>query len=170
MNAYAVIISAPVTGTEPVTAGQLNALTVSLGRGNAAYDSSTRELRVTTHADAPTVDDAMRQVQADVERAAAIAGIRLDDRDELRAVSWERFEAEALRPSTPRGGLAGVAEVAEILGVSRARVYQLAKDHPDFPDPVADLAAGPVWDRAEVEAFERNWGRKRTGRPRKDQA
>lgn len=57
---------------------------------------------------------------------------------------------------TPR--LAGVAELAALLGVSKQRVTQLAKTK-RFPEPLADLAAGPVWDLADVEAWARETGR-----------
>lgn len=46
--------------------------------------------------------------------------------------------------------LVGPAEAAEILGVTSGRVSQLRHD-PSFARPVAVLAAGPVWARADVE-------------------
>lgn len=54
--------------------------------------------------------------------------------------------------------LVGVAEVATMLGVSRARVGQLAK-RADFPGPVARLAAGPVWDTSSIVEWARATGR-----------
>lgn len=54
--------------------------------------------------------------------------------------------------------LVGVAEVADMLGVTRTRVSQLASV-PGFPAPVARLAAGPVWDRKDVEAWAKETGR-----------
>lgn len=46
--------------------------------------------------------------------------------------------------------LAGVAEIATRFGVSRRAVgYWVTAD--GFPDPVATLAAGPVYDLTEVE-------------------
>jgi len=48
--------------------------------------------------------------------------------------------------------LAGLAEVAGLAGVSRSRAGQLAA-HPDFPEPVARLAMGPVWREDDVKAF-----------------
>jgi predicted DNA-binding transcriptional regulator AlpA len=44
----------------------------------------------------------------------------------------------------------GVTEVAQRLGVSRQRVHQL-RSTPDFPDPVAMLAAGPIWESIDIE-------------------
>ena len=48
--------------------------------------------------------------------------------------------------------LVGVAEVAEILGVSKQRIYQLAQ-RDDFPDPVRRLRATPIWSDAEMRDF-----------------
>jgi len=58
---------------------------------------------------------------------------------------------------------AGVSEVAALLGVSRQRVSELrARD--GFPEPIADLAAGPVWAVSSLKSFVANWPRK-PGRP-----
>jgi len=58
---------------------------------------------------------------------------------------------------------AGVSEVAELMGVSRQRVSEIrARD--DFPEPVAELAAGPVWAVSSLRSFVANWPRK-PGRP-----
>lgn len=54
--------------------------------------------------------------------------------------------------------LMGVAEVAKLLGVSRQRVQQLAR-RTDFPEPVARLAATPVWESEDVEQWARERGR-----------
>ncbi len=54
--------------------------------------------------------------------------------------------------------LVGVAEIAEMLGVTRQRVHQLAKT-PGFPAPLAELSAGAIWDRADVERWARKTGR-----------
>jgi len=61
--------------------------------------------------------------------------------------------------------LAGLGEIAARFGVSKQRVSQLQK-RPDFPAPLARLAAGPVWDMQDIEAWSSTWNRKR-GRPKK---
>jgi predicted DNA-binding transcriptional regulator AlpA len=48
--------------------------------------------------------------------------------------------------------LAGLAEVAEILGVTKRSAHRYSK-RSDFPTPVARLAATPVWRRSEVEEW-----------------
>lgn len=54
--------------------------------------------------------------------------------------------------------LMGTSEVAALLGVSRQRVQQLSKTE-QFPEPVARLAAGPIWEREDVERWARETGR-----------
>lgn len=54
--------------------------------------------------------------------------------------------------------LVGVAEVAEMLGVTRQRVNQLVNEG-GFPDPVAVLTAGRIWKRAAIERWARSVGR-----------
>lgn len=48
--------------------------------------------------------------------------------------------------------LVGPKEVADMLGVSRQRVSQLAKQR-GFPEPVAVLRAGKIWDADEIRAW-----------------
>ena len=54
--------------------------------------------------------------------------------------------------------LAGIAEVAELLGVTTQRVDQLAHEE-GFPKPIAVLAAGRIWRHADIEAWARRTGR-----------
>lgn len=83
----------------------------------------------------------------------------------IRVITEKQLRHEVEHPE--RVDLVGMVEAGEILGVSRQRVYQLAEDHPDFPQPIAELAAGKIFTRASIEAFDKRWERKRTGRPRK---
>ena len=55
--------------------------------------------------------------------------------------------------------LVGVAEVAELLGVTRQRVDALARTHTLFPEPVATIAAGRVWLREDIEEWASRDGR-----------
>ena len=60
--------------------------------------------------------------------------------------------------------MGGVAEVAEILGVSRQRIAKL-RGRPDFPDPIAEIAQGPIFDLDEVKAWAGSGYRPQPGRP-----
>jgi predicted DNA-binding transcriptional regulator AlpA len=57
-----------------------------------------------------------------------------------------------------------VAEIAEFLGVSKARVYQLV-ERDDFPEPIAWLAVGRIWRTADIRA----WQSKRRDRIAEDE-
>jgi hypothetical protein len=59
--------------------------------------------------------------------------------------------------------LMSAAEIAEELEISRQRVHQL-RSTAGFPEPLADLRGGAVWDAAAVRKFARTWERK-PGRP-----
>ena len=54
--------------------------------------------------------------------------------------------------------LMGITEIARLLGVSRQRAHQLAHGE-DFPEPVAVLAAGPIWETTQIEAWAERTGR-----------
>lgn len=58
--------------------------------------------------------------------------------------------------------LIGPKEISELLGVSSQRVSQLTK-RADFPEPVARLAMGQIWDAAEVRAWAERRRRRRGG-------
>jgi hypothetical protein len=60
--------------------------------------------------------------------------------------------------------LMSAAEIAEELEISRQRVHQL-RSSAGFPEPLADLRGGAVWDAAAVRKFAQTWER-RPGRPR----
>jgi hypothetical protein len=81
---------------------------------------------------------------------------------DLRVTTPERFEAEALRPDFPP--LASAADAAEILGVSRQRVHQLAASNTRFPAPIVRVGTGPLWAVPAIEHFASVWDR-RPGRP-----
>lgn len=73
------------------------------------------------------------------------------------------IEEQDRRLEEPEPQLAGIAELAELLEVSKQRVTQLrARD--DFPLPIQELAAGPVWRLADLSTFQEGWQRK-PGRP-----
>ena len=46
----------------------------------------------------------------------------------------------------------GAAEIADRLKVTRQRAYQITARR-DFPEPIAHLAMGQVWDTEDVEAW-----------------
>jgi hypothetical protein len=61
--------------------------------------------------------------------------------------------------------LAGLSEIATMLGVSRQRAGQLVRGYHDFPPPVAELASGRIWETAAVEAWTNAHPVRPPGRP-----
>ena len=91
------------------------------------------------------------------------AGIERHPIARLETMTEEFLDQWLAQPGTQ---YVGVAEIATILGVSKQRVYELRRK-PEFPKPVAELAAGPVWNRVTLNNFIESWDRK-PGRPSKD--
>lgn len=89
-------------------------------------------------------------------------GFPAGDIDAVEVRTIERFAAEIDEPAET---YAGVAEVAEMLHVSRQRISELRMTK-GFPAPLAELASGPVWAVSTLSSFTDTWER-RPGRPRK---
>jgi len=66
--------------------------------------------------------------------------------------------------------LVSYQEIAKLAGISREYVYRIRKACPgEFPEPVATLTCGMIWDRADVVRFFRWYFRQHPsrGRPRR---
>src|SRR5262245_21571108 len=61
--------------------------------------------------------------------------------------------------------LVGMAEIAEMLGVTRQRVSQLIETYEDFPKPEVDLSGGRVWSRTAIETWIASHPERGPGRP-----
>ena len=129
--------------------------------GVVSADSTSFSVRLSVEA-----DDALHAVMHGRDLVwKAVANVGLPDWPYVRAeaVTHDYLEAELAEASFPE--LLGSQEVAEALGVSRQRLAQIRQSKPDFPSPLIELAAGPVWTRDAIDAFVSTWERK-SGRPR----
>ena len=64
--------------------------------------------------------------------------------------------------------LGGLTEVAEALGVTTQRIAAL-RARPDFPDPVGEIAQGPIWDLDVIKAWNSSGLRQtKAGRPKSE--
>lgn len=115
---------------------------------------------ITLEAAAP--HDALGMAGQLVEEAAMKVGLPRWPIVRAEAVRDDEQERELREPNFP--AVIGTAEVTELLGVSRQRLYEL-RTAGRFPEPMTELAAGPVWLRSTVDSFLENWNRK-PGRPR----
>ena len=52
-----------------------------------------------------------------------------------------------------RSVLVGVAEIADLFGVSRQAASNWRERHSDFPSPAASLKSGPIWELPDVLAW-----------------
>lgn len=140
-----------LTGYNPVVSGRRHPSALA-----ATLDVEAVNLRTAIATGVRAFTDALRS-----------AGVRGAVVDLVDAKSYEQLDRELAKPTIPE--LVGAAEIAAMVSdppITRQRVHQLM-DRDDFPPPVAELAAGKVFVRSQVEAFLRSWPRKRTGRPRK---
>jgi hypothetical protein len=106
--------------------------------------------------------EAVRAARTVVARAARKAGLPAGPVLRLDALTEAELAAELARPTFP--DVVGTTEVTKILGVSRQRLAELRR-RSEFPEPIVDLAAGPVWLQTSIDAFVKRWDR-RPGRPR----
>jgi len=146
-----------------ITEDQLDTLMAELpGYGIAAVSLTWMDVDLTV--DASTLRQATETALRLARSAYDTAFGHASDPTRIAVLAEADHLAELARPKQEE--LAGIAEVAELLGVSKQRAGEVARTHPDFPEAIANLAAGPVYTRASIEAFEKRWERKRTGRPR----
>jgi hypothetical protein len=82
----------------------------------------------------------------------------------IEAQTEEAFLAALQQPTIP--DVVGYAEIAEMIGVSRQRIRQLANYDTHFPQPIIETAQGPLIPKAAAEHWARTRNTK-TGRPRK---
>jgi hypothetical protein len=102
---------------------------------------------------------------AGAELAKALQKIKTrGDVTAIEALTFAEQDRRLALPAFPQ--LAGISEVAEILGVSRQRASTL-QTRAGFPAPVAVLASGPVWRAGDLGTFLETWSRK-PGRPAKE--
>jgi hypothetical protein len=85
---------------------------------------------------------------------------------------WPVVRIEAAREDAHMKGagdrlpeLLGQKEVSQRLGISRQRLYDLRQSG-RFPQPYAELGAGPIWTAPMIEGFLAEWNRQ-PGRPSK---
>ena len=120
--------------------------------------------------EANTTETAVASALATFRSAAAEAGLPPWPVVEVECLTEEELDLRLGRPVFP--ALVGVSEIAGLLArdgvpVSRQRASAVTS-RPDFPQPVARLASGPVWTRNSVQNFVNSWERK-PGRPAKNE-
>lgn len=147
-----------------MTAELMQAITKGIdGFSGVAHDSSTGRARIGLSVTESTLRQATDAALRVTRAALANAGVK-GEPVSVHVLTAEDLQREIEKPTFPK--FAGVAEAAEILGVSRQRVGELEATHPDFPPVIQRLKSGPVFVREHIEGFSQRWVR-RTGRPKK---
>lgn len=111
---------------------------------------------------ASVVGDVSRTAIEVFDAACANLGISHKGIARVDAMPERYADLDLDRPSET---FLGVSELAAEIGVSRQRVSEL-RTRADFPSPVAELAAGPIWAMSSLRRFLSAWDRK-PGRPLK---
>lgn len=118
---------------------------------HGAVEGDGRGWSATVTVDADSLNAARDAAMPRVVAAASLAGLPLEQITRVEVVREDVRDAEMERPSLP--DLVSGPEAAEIIGVTRQRLHQLANDHPRFPEPAYRLGVGMLWHRAAVERF-----------------
>lgn len=125
--------------------------------GVAAARPGERRAEVTFTVVADSMGDAARYA---LERVAEVVPCK-----PLSVAIMTHAEADYQSERVRFPTLVGVTEVTQLLGVSKQRLAVL-RQRPEFPAPVATLAAGPIWRADDLSTFADGW-RRQPGRPRK---
>lgn len=155
LTAWTVYLKA--TGDGSLTSAQLDALAGALASRHGAVSGGDARYSVQFEVTADSAVDAVAEAAGLLRTVARDEGIP----------SWPVVRVEAMTPAEQQRGLdrhplpplVGVAEVAELLGVTEERVSMLAREQGDFPAPAVRLASGPVWHEAKVRGFPKRWDR-----------
>lgn len=161
MNAPTITWHARIEYAGPVVTDDLAEAAEALAALSPALSMAQDGSRgsVAIYVDAATAPDA---VGAALTAAAAL----LTGRDVIgvEVQTEEAFLAGLARPTVPE--VVGYAEIADMTGLSRQRIRQLAHTDVRFPQPIIETAQGPLMPKLAVE----RWALARhakAGRPRK---
>jgi len=129
----------------------------------AAVSARNGDIDAQAWVEAPDPATALEQVRQAFAAATRQAGLAAGDVVEQHVRPWEDFANEVDTTTLPE--LVSGPEAAEILGVTRQRIHQLANEHPLFPDAAYELGVGRLWLRVQIETFAKRWDRRPGRRP-----
>ena len=133
------------------------------GRSEGAYDPDAvmealasyhpglsvgdRTLSATVTVDATSPLQAIDQAHEIVLTAVKPFGLKVEH---IEAMTEERQEKEVEASNLP--DLVGLADIAEMLGTTRQRVFQMTANK-GFPVALLELKAGRLWSRPAIESY-----------------
>jgi hypothetical protein len=140
---------------EPVTDDQAEAFAQRIG--STFVDRARGRTEVSAYVTAASARQAVSEGLEQVNAAAMVAGFE-GRVTQVEAKTESDRIAELVSQGIPE--VVGVAEIQEILQINtRQQVSQLA-EREDFPRPVAELRAGRIWLRSDIDDFGKRWRRK----------
>lgn len=124
---------------------------------SVSYGGSALSARFCVEADSPAsaVALGLRALRSSLH-AAGIKSSEYQVRG-AEIQSLEELDRKLMEANVP--DLIGVAELAQILKVSKQRASELARGR-EFPRPIAWLASGPVWKKGALARFIELWPRR----------
>ena len=149
---------------EPAMYEALERLVDELSVLHGVVTGDGRGWGATVTVDAETVSAAANRSIREVMSRAERLGLPTAPLSRIEVIEEGFHDSELEIPNLP--DLVSGPEAAEILGVSRQRVHQLATENRHFPMPAYRLGVGSLWLRTAIERFSETWERK-VGRPRK---
>ena len=147
---------------ETVDTTDLVDVLVADGAAEVVTIVGTDRLDVDLSVNADEVWDAIDSAAALWESAAEQLGLQEGTLLRVHGATFDEIRTE-VEAAVAFPELLGLAEVAERLGVTKQRISELRKAD-RLPDPLAQLASGPVWSAIGIDEFGRSW-RRIPGRP-----
>jgi hypothetical protein len=156
---WAVTLEAALPGPLPADATDDLCGFLESNGGAVSLDDHSIEATLTVSAEDPF--EAAWEARHVLEKGLIHVGVPPTGWLSVEVLTTDEQDRRIVEPTIPE--LVGVAEVAQLLDVSKQRVSELTHSA-GFPAPVVRLASGPVWARSTLERFVENW-RRRPGRP-----
>jgi predicted DNA-binding transcriptional regulator AlpA len=147
---WSVLVTLPITifPMQEVKAVSLELIERVLRGRCPAVSVGAHDAQISFHASGYDAGEVLRDATDALSPLLAALGLEptagIEAAFRCRPLEDAQAEMEAKLPNC-----VGVAEVAEILGVSKQRVSQLVKT-PRFPEPIMTLAATPVWLEEDI--------------------
>ncbi len=152
-------VTVELTALEDLDDQAAGRLTSALPTRSLAQRTERGVRAVVPGVDEPTAGQALDHALQALLSALEAAGLPAGEFAAGEVLTSKVASVQADNPPVPP--ILGLVDVAQLLGVSRQRVNQLASGHPGFPPPAARTSATPIWTRASIETFQRDY----RGRP-----
>jgi hypothetical protein len=163
---FSVLVEARTADDGEIDAAALRAFAAAVEPYHASVAGTARSWSARISVEAAGAADGAALGVALVILLARQAGLPEWPIVRAEAVREDVFVEDLAQPDLPE--LVSAPEAAQILGVTVARVQELAARHQDFPAPAYELEAATLWLRPAILTFAERWDRER-GTPRTEE-